>query len=132
MNEGTNIKLELEDILGEDIDAKIEIPIKLEAWLTCLDERMNEQQAQMKVILGALDALPSTVDVVEVAVTKLEPTRDDIIIFWMPSSLTHVQIQQIGASFDKVIAGRFRYIMLVRDSVKLEIITKSPGFLKVQ
>lgn len=95
--------------------------ISLEKRIQVLEERIVE-----------LEANNVTLKVIEMTVTKLEPTEDDVVVFWMPPELTHSQVHQIGQSFDSVIAGRFRYIMLVRGGVEIQMIKKTPGLLRVQ
>lgn len=95
-----------------------------------LGQRLQAIEDQLTSIIKSDEDMP--VRVIEMAMTKLEPTQDDVIVFWMPPELTHAQIAQIGQSFDSVIGGRFRYIMLVRDAVKIETIKGTPGLRKVQ
>ncbi len=64
------------------------------------------------------------VQVVEIAIAKLEPGPDDVVVFWLPSNagLTHAQVKGIADSFGGVIKKRFRFIVLIRQSVDIEII----------
>lgn len=60
--------------------------------------------------------------VVEIAIAKLEPGPDDVVVFWLPAELTHAQVRSVGDSFRAVIGGRFRFLVLIRRSVEIEII----------
>lgn len=67
--------------------------------------------------------------VVEVAITSLDPGPDDVVVFWLPADagLAQHQVEQIANGFGKIIGDRFRFIVLVRHSVDIEIIKGKQG-----
>lgn len=65
--------------------------------------------------------------VVEIAITKLEPTISDMVIFWLPDHFTVVDAQQAGQNLKKVIQNRFRFAVFVRNAVSISVIKSSSG-----
>lgn len=135
MNNSTkDLRVDEKNVVANIKDVSVDFPVELveEAVefeiLGSLEQRIAGLEARME----EFERNNAAVKAIEMTIAKLEPTQDDIIVFWMPKSLTHVQIQRIGQSFDAVIGGRFRYILLVRGSVEIEMISKSPGLLRIQ
>lgn len=100
---------------------------ELEERLGALTEWLNsielDQLIEIKAHLKKLDqSVGIGHTVVEVAIAKLEPGPDDVVIFWLPAELTHAQVRSVGDSFRAVIGGRFRFLVLIRQSVEIEII----------
>lgn len=82
-----------------------------------------EQQLDKLLALGDVEESIVT-DVIEVSIAKLEPTVDDVVFIWLPADkgLTEAQIQQVGAQLGAVIQGRFKFIVLVKGAVEVEVI----------
>ncbi len=75
-----------------------------------LCERFDKQQAT---------------EVVGVVIAKLELRPNDIVVFWLPvdAGLTTAQVRVIYDSFAAAIGDRFKFLVLVRQAVEIEIIS---------
>lgn len=65
--------------------------------------------------------------VVEVAITKLEPTTTDMVIFWLPDHFTQADAHQAGQNLKKVIQNRFKFAVFVKNAVSVSVIKGSSG-----
>lgn len=92
---------------------------ELNEKLFYLTEWLNTTENHLK----QLDPVEISDKTVEVAIAKLEPGPDDVVIFWLPAELTVSQVRGVYNDFSAIIGSRFNFLVLIRQSVDIEIIT---------
>lgn len=92
---------------------------ELNEKLFYLTEWLNTTENHLK----QLDPVEISDKTVEVAIAKLEPGPDDVVIFWLPAESTVSQVRGVYNDFSAIIGSRFNFLVLIRQSVDIEIIS---------
>lgn len=80
-----------------------------------------EQRLEESAHLEVEDRQIAT-DIYQVAISKLEPTQDDVVFIWLPDRATDRDIAAVSKILGEIIQRRFRFVVARKDALEIEVV----------